>query len=69
MVEPMLRVPEGWALVPVKMTDAMDAAGWPADTAQEGWQRAIAAAPKPDNEGEWNERGNDQQHKSAQDVD
>ena len=40
-------VPEGWAIVPIIMTDAMDKAGWPADTAQEGWELAIAAAPSP----------------------
>lgn len=39
------QVPDGWALVPIQMTEEMDRAGWPADTAQEGWERAIKAAP------------------------
>lgn len=38
-------VPDGWAFVPLILTPEMEAAGWPADTAQEGWERACRAAP------------------------
>lgn len=41
-----LTPPEGWVLVPVVLTQEMEDAGYPADTAQEGWTAMLAARPK-----------------------
>lgn len=41
-----LTPPEGYVLVPVILTQEMEDAGYPADTAQEGWAAMLAARPE-----------------------
>ena len=38
--------PEGWVLMPRVLTEEMLQAGYPADTAQEGFDAVIAARPE-----------------------